>query len=227
MRGIVGRPVVGHLGPGADPHAVGLRDAAVLQEGAGRRLLVRPDALLEGAAQLGMVRLAHEVVPLVVEGGVEEELLVLELEVLVLLADAALAQRDELLALGQRAHRNGPFLEGNRHVGEKGSGKGFVGGFGVSEPACACWRRTPTETTQDTKRRPVCQVCERSCEGEIRLYGRRSVAAAAGGLDPQPVAGRELAGGLRGDLGAVQQVSARARRRRRPPARAARGGGAR
>jgi hypothetical protein len=40
---------------------------------------------------------------------------VLELEVLVLLADTALAQRDELLALGQRAHRDGPLFKGNRH----------------------------------------------------------------------------------------------------------------
>jgi hypothetical protein len=68
-----------------------------------------------------MVRLPDEVVPLVVEGRVEEELLVLELEVLVLLPDAALAQRDELLALRQRAHCHGPLFESNRHWKRMGS----------------------------------------------------------------------------------------------------------
>ena len=84
--------MVGDLGPGADPHPVGLRDPAVLEQRPRRRLLVGPDTLLEGAPKLGMVRLAHEVVALVVERRVEEEPLVLELEVLVLLADAALAK---------------------------------------------------------------------------------------------------------------------------------------
>ena len=101
---VVGREVVGDLGPGADPDAVGLRDAAVLDQRPRRRLLVGPDALLERAAQLGVVRLAHEVVALVVEGRIEEELLVLELEMLVLLANPALTQGDKLLALGERPH---------------------------------------------------------------------------------------------------------------------------
>jgi hypothetical protein len=43
--------------------------------------------------------LADEVVSLMVERGVEEELVVLELEVLVLLADAPLAEGDQLFAL--------------------------------------------------------------------------------------------------------------------------------
>ena len=115
MRGSSVVEVVGDLGPGADPDPVGLRDAAVLEQRPRRRLLVGPDALLERAAQLGVVRLADQVVALVVEGRVEEELLVLELEVLVLLADAALAQGDELLALGERAHGYGPFFESNWH----------------------------------------------------------------------------------------------------------------
>ena len=107
--------VVGDLGPGAEPDAVGLGDAAVLEQRPRRRLLVGPDALLERAAQLRVVGLAHQVVALVVEGRVEEEALVLELEVLVLLADAALAQGQQLLALGEGADRYGPFLEGDRH----------------------------------------------------------------------------------------------------------------
>ena len=115
MRGSAIVEVVGDLGPGADPHAVGLGDAAVLDQRPRRRLLVGPDTLLERAAQLGVVGLAHQVVALVVEGGVEEEAVVLELEVLVLLADPALAQGQELLALGEGAHRYGPFFEGNRH----------------------------------------------------------------------------------------------------------------
>ena len=56
----------------------------------------------------GMLRLAHEVVPLVVERGVEEEVVVLDLEMLVLFADAALAQGQKLLALGERAHSDSP-----------------------------------------------------------------------------------------------------------------------
>jgi hypothetical protein len=108
--------VVGHLGPGPDPDAVRLRDPAVLDQGPRGRLLIGPDAFLERAAQLGVVGLANEVVALVIEGGVEEELLVLELEVLVLLADPALAQGDQLLALGKSANRHGPFFESNRHL---------------------------------------------------------------------------------------------------------------
>ena len=103
------------LGPGADPDPVGLRDAAVLDQRLGRRLAVGPHAFLERAAQLGVVRLADEVVALVVEGGVEEEAVVVELEVLVLLADPALAQGQELLALGERAHGDGPFFERDWH----------------------------------------------------------------------------------------------------------------
>jgi hypothetical protein len=53
---------------------------------------------------------AHEVVPLMVEGRIEEKALVLELEVLVLLADPALAERHELLSLGERAHCYCPFF---------------------------------------------------------------------------------------------------------------------
>src|ERR1044072_2623742 len=63
-----------------------------------------------------MMGLAHEVVVLVIEGRVEEEALVLELEVLVLLADSALAQGQELLALGESADRDGPFLECDWHL---------------------------------------------------------------------------------------------------------------
>ena len=112
---VLGREVVGDLRPGADPDPVGLGDAAVLEQSPRGRLLVGPDALLEGAAKLGMVRLADQVVALVVEGRIEEELVVLDLEVLVLLADTALAEGDQLLALGQRPHGHGPLFESNRH----------------------------------------------------------------------------------------------------------------
>ena len=59
--------------------------------------------------------LAHEVGALVVERRVQEEALVLELEVLVGLANAALAERQELLAFGERPHGHGPFFKSNRH----------------------------------------------------------------------------------------------------------------
>src|SRR5680860_484096 len=60
-----------------------------------RNNLVRDSHLPE----LGQVRVAHEVVALMIEGGVEEELIVLDLEVLALLTDPALAQREQLLTL--------------------------------------------------------------------------------------------------------------------------------
>ena len=116
IRGSVDLVVLVDLGPGPDADPLGLLDAAVLDQRLWRRLAVGPDALLERAAQLGVVRLAHEVVALVVEGGVEEEAVVLELEVPVLLADAALAQGQELLTLGERAHCYGPFFECDWHV---------------------------------------------------------------------------------------------------------------
>jgi hypothetical protein len=52
-----------------------------------------------------------------VERGVEEEAIVLDLEVLVGLADPALAQGYELLTLGERSYGHGPFFECNRHTG--------------------------------------------------------------------------------------------------------------
>src|SRR4051794_4927917 len=103
------------LGPRTDADAIGLVDAAVLGERMRRRLALGPHALLEGAAQLGLVGLAHQVTALVVERRVEEEAIVLDLEVLVGLADTALAERDELLALGERAHGDSPFLESDWH----------------------------------------------------------------------------------------------------------------
>src|SRR5687768_12243192 len=105
----------GHLGPGAYAHAVGLRDAAVLYERPGGGLVLGPDALLERAAQLRHVGVTDAVVALVVERGIEEEAVVLDLEMLVLLADSPLAEGEELLALGERAHGYGPFLECDWH----------------------------------------------------------------------------------------------------------------
>jgi hypothetical protein len=102
------RPVRGDLRPAADADAVGLADPAVAGQGLDGGVAVRPDALLERPTQLGLMRRPHDVVALVLERGVQEEALVLELEVLALLADPALAQRDELLALGQRADRSRP-----------------------------------------------------------------------------------------------------------------------
>jgi hypothetical protein len=61
------------------------------------------------------VGLADQVVALVVERRVQEEAVVIELEVLVRLADTALAQRDQLLSLGKRADGDRPLLERNRH----------------------------------------------------------------------------------------------------------------
>ena len=81
----------------------------------GGRLGVGPYALFEGAPELRLVRRADDVVALMFERWEEEEPLVLELELLVLFADTALAQRDELLALGERADGDRPFLESDWH----------------------------------------------------------------------------------------------------------------
>jgi len=89
------------LRPRPHAHPVRLRNPAVLRQGVGRRIAVGPDALLEGATQLRLVRLAHQVVALVVEGRIQEEALVLETEVLLRLADSTLAQGDELLSFGE------------------------------------------------------------------------------------------------------------------------------
>ena len=67
---------------------------------------------------------AHEVGALVVERRVQEESVVLELEVLVGLADAALAKGQELLAFGESPHGYGPLFESNRHVFQWGGAKG-------------------------------------------------------------------------------------------------------
>ena len=83
---VIGGEVIGDLGPGSDPYTVGLGDAPVLEQRPRGRLLVGPDALLEGATKLWMMGLADQVVALVVEGRIEEELVVLDLEVLVVLA---------------------------------------------------------------------------------------------------------------------------------------------
>src|SRR4051794_22072184 len=116
-------PGPGDLGPRADSHAVGLMDPAVLRERMRRRLALGPDALLEGAPELGLVGLADQVTTLMIERRIEEEAIVLDLEVLVGLADAALAQSDELLALRECAHGDSPFLESDWHrsVREGGS----------------------------------------------------------------------------------------------------------
>src|ERR671930_379436 len=91
----------GHLGPGANANALGLSHIAVPEQRPRRRLAIRPDALLQRPRQLRLVGLADEVPGLVVERRIEEEAVVLDLEVLVLLADAALAERQQLLALGE------------------------------------------------------------------------------------------------------------------------------
>jgi hypothetical protein len=114
---VVDRPVAGDLRPGADADAVGLLDAAVVGKRVQGWLAVGPDALLEGAAQLGPMGLPDQVVALVVERRIQEETVVLEPEVLAGLPDAALAQRDQLLTFGERADGDRPFLESNWHVG--------------------------------------------------------------------------------------------------------------
>ena len=102
----------------------------------GRRLAVAPDAFLERSGEIGAMGLAHEVRALVVECRVQEELLVVELEVLLGLADAALTQGQELLALSKRPHSYGPFFESNRH--------------GISFETTGFTLQTPSRVTEST-----------------------------------------------------------------------------
>ena len=68
-----------------------LLDAAFDAECVHGRLAVVPHTFLERSTQLRLVRFAHEIVALMIEGGVEEEAVVLELEMLFGLANPALA----------------------------------------------------------------------------------------------------------------------------------------
>ena len=104
-----------HFGPRADAHAVGLLHGKAGGKRLQQRLAVAPHALLQGAPQLGLVGLAHEVPALVVERRIQKEALVRKPEGLARLADPALAQGDELLTFGKRADGNGPFSESNWH----------------------------------------------------------------------------------------------------------------
>ena len=103
------------FGPRADADPVGLLQPSVGRKRLQGRLAVVPDALLEGPTQLRLVRFAYQVVALVVEGRVQEEALVLQPKVPVGLADAALAQGDELLAFGESADGDRPFLQSDWH----------------------------------------------------------------------------------------------------------------
>src|SRR3954452_9422252 len=152
---VVHAPVSGDLGPRAQTDALGLRDAAVAGERVCGGLAVRPDALLERATQLRLVRGAHDVVAAVLERRIQEEAIVLELEVLlaVVAKPAALAQGDELLAFGERADGDRPFLEGNWHR----EGRGKKGGDDVNDPG---HRATRAAVPRD----------ERHCSKESRDY---------------------------------------------------------
>src|ERR1700691_5745443 len=108
--------MAGHFGPSPDAHPLGLLDAAFDAEGVHGRLAVVPHAFLQRPAQLRLMGLAHEVVALVVERGIQEKAVVIELEVLFGLANTALAQGDQLLAFGEGADGDRPFLESNWHL---------------------------------------------------------------------------------------------------------------
>ena len=124
------REVRGDLGPGPDPHSIRLEDVALAMQRVQRRLAIAPHALLQRPGQLRLVGLANEIGALMVERGVEEEPLVVELEVLLGLANATLAQGEELLAFGESPHSHSPFFKGDWHIQ-------VVGG----ERRIYCWSR--------------------------------------------------------------------------------------
>ena len=220
--------VVGDLGPGAQADAVGLGDAAVLEQRFRRRLLVGPDALLERAAQLRVVRFADQVVPLVVEGRVEEEALVLELEVLVLLADAALAQGEQLLTLGESADRYSPFLESDRHLKSVPAkirvirSRGWASECRPVEAVCA---RPEARILEEVQRNPNYEtghaISPESADSTCRDR-RRPAFRSAGGRRA-----RSSPAALLGQRLAVEEVAPGAPSPPPVAARAARGGGAR
>ena len=74
-----------------------------------------PHPLFERPRELGHVGLAHEIVTLVIERGIEEEAVMLDAEALVGFANSTLSQGDELLAFGERTDGDRPLLERNRH----------------------------------------------------------------------------------------------------------------
>jgi hypothetical protein len=92
-----------------------------------RRLTVAPDALLERAAQLGLMGFAHELARLMIEGGVQEETLVGEPERLAGFADSALAQGYQLLAFSESTDGDRPFFESNWHRKNERKTKAGVG----------------------------------------------------------------------------------------------------
>src|SRR5262249_2581078 len=105
----------GHLGPGPDAYAVRLGDPTVHGQRSCRRLALRPHAFFKRTAEFGLMGLANQGVPLVVERRGQEGPCGLEAEVLARLPNAALAEREQLLTLGESAHGDGPFLESDRH----------------------------------------------------------------------------------------------------------------
>src|SRR5215211_392576 len=185
-----------HLGPRTDAHPVGLGDAPVLGERLHRRLGVRPHALLQRPPQLGHVRLAHQVVALVIEGRVEEEAVVLDLEVLVLLADPPLAQGQELLAFGQGTHGDGPLFECGWHQRRRTSfapGQGLPARSGHSYSGATSFQgdfRRLCQTSPATTQRPATyptsgtRACSTPCAASCPSAIRRRTPSARSGSSP-------------------------------------------
>src|ERR1700733_2108801 len=139
-----------------------------------RRLAVTPHALFEGPRELGLVRLAHEIRALMVECWVQKEALVVELEVLVGLTDAALAESQKLLSFGKGPHGDGPFFKSNRHVLVRGNGGLNETGSRAGHAVQLQHRRARLyarvrETPNATANRWVCHFV-----ANITIYGRIS-----------------------------------------------------
>src|SRR6185437_6964193 len=116
------REVRRDFGPSADTHAVGLVERLSAVQRLRMRLAIGPHALLECPRQLGAVGFAHQVGALMIKRRVQKEPFVVQLEMVFWLTDASLAEREELLALGECPHSDGPFFESNRHRGKGGDG---------------------------------------------------------------------------------------------------------
>jgi hypothetical protein len=91
-----------------------------------------------------------------VEGRIQEEAVVLKREVLVGLADSALAERDELLAFGKRAHGDGPLLKCDRH--REGSKKSRIPGCDLPDggPSHPALNLSPANTNPVGDRHILC-----------------------------------------------------------------------
>src|ERR1700733_10658013 len=116
-----------------------------------------------------------------VERRVQEEAVVVQLEVFVGLADAALAESQKLLSFGKGAHCNGPFFKSNRHVVIRENG-------GLNERGVPCGPRSATAAREWSIVRESSQIakCHRKSVGRGKPHDLPAIALARTFACPYP-----------------------------------------